>query len=81
MWIPFELAAEAPVSIKIYNISGQLVRTLDLGVRARGRYLGANNAAYWDGRNQSGVPIASGVYVYMLQAGQSVDTRKLVLLW
>ena len=81
VWIPFELAAEAPVSIKIYNISGQLVRTLDLGVRARGRYLGANNAAYWDGRNQSGVPIASGVYVYMLQAGQSVDTRKLVLLW
>ena len=80
VWIPFELAGETAVSIKIYNISGQLVRTLDLGVQPKGRYLSEKKAVYWDGRSHSGVPVGSGIYLYVLQTGEFAATRKMLLL-
>jgi hypothetical protein len=79
-WIPYALSEQAYVVIKIYNIAGQLIRTLDLGVKAPGTYLSKDRAAYWDGKDDAGDEVASGVYFYRLYAGDKVLTRKMVVL-
>jgi hypothetical protein len=79
-WIPYELAKDASVSLEIYNPKGQLVRHLELGFQERGRYTSRQKAAYWDGRNDLGEQAASGVYFYVLRAGDYTDTRKMVIL-
>ena len=79
-WIPFTLSEDRQVTISIYNIRGQLVRTLKLGSKARGAYLSKSQAAYWDGRNDSGDIVATGVYFYVLQAGDFTSIRKMMLL-
>ena len=79
-YIPFQLHASAQVSLSIYDVRGTLVRELDLGYRAAGRYRTSANAAYWDGRDQRGERVASGVYLYRLQAGPSAHARKMLLL-
>ena len=80
VWIPFELAAEAPVAIGIYNVTGQQVRRLDLGIRSRGQYSSRSQAAHWDGREESGEPVSSGVYFTVLRAGDFTATRKMTIL-
>jgi hypothetical protein len=79
-WIPFELSQEADVIIRIYNASGLLIRTLDLGHKAAGFYTGRDKAAYWDGHNAAGESVASGVYYYHLGAGDFSATRKMLIL-
>ena len=79
-WIPYKLAESTAVTIKIYNITGQLVRSLDLGQKDAGLYLSKDKAAYWDGRDNLGEKVSSGVYFYTLQAGQFRATRKMVIL-
>ena len=79
VWIPYELAEHASVSILIYSSSGQLVRTLDLGVKQRGRYTSKDKAVYWDGKNEVGESVASGVYFYSMKAGEFVAIRKMVV--
>ena len=80
VWIPYELEKESPVSIEIYNAAGQLVRTLDLGMQPRGRYVNKSKAVYWNGRSEFGERAASGVYFYVLKAGNFVSVRKMVIL-
>jgi hypothetical protein len=79
-WIPFELAQDASVRIEIYAVTGQLVRTLELGYRPAGYYLGRARAAYWDGRNEAGESVASGIYFYRLVAGRVSMIRRMVIL-
>jgi hypothetical protein len=79
-WIPYQLAQETPVQITIYNVRGQLVRELNLGVKPAGRYLDRRRAAYWDGRNNSGEFVASGLYWYQLQAGETRLTRSMIMV-
>ncbi len=78
-WIPYELVKEADVSIDIYNSTGRLVRTLKLGKQPRGRYVHKDKAGYWDGRTRLGERVASGVYFYVLKAGDFTATRKMVI--
>jgi steroid delta-isomerase-like uncharacterized protein len=78
-WIPFHLSDAAPVSIGIYNATGQLIRTLDLGHRDAGVYVSRSKAAYWDGKNEAGEAVASGIYFYSIAAGDFSATRKLVI--
>ena len=78
-WIPYQLAAPADVSIAIYAIDGKLIRRLDLGHQPVGIYESRSRAAYWDGRNQIGEPVASGVYFYTLSAGDFTATRKMLI--
>ncbi|MBC8273751.1 MAG: T9SS type A sorting domain-containing protein, partial [Chloroflexi bacterium] len=78
-WIPFQLAESAEVTIRIYNVAGQLVRTLNLGQKTAGRYLDKTRAAYWDGRNEQNEKISSGVYFYLIEAGNFRATKKLVV--
>jgi len=79
-WIPYELPKDAPVTISIYNIKGQLVRELSLGDKEAGYYVIKSKSAYWDGRNDCGERIASGVYFYRLQAGKFNAMRRMVIL-
>ena len=78
-WIPYQLAEPADVSISIYATDGKLVRTLDLGHQPVGIYESRSRAAYWDGRNAHGEPVASGVYFYTLTAGNFSATRKMLI--
>ena len=79
-WLPYQLAADVPVTFRIYNAHGQLMRELNLGTQAAGNYLSRDAAAYWDGRNQSGEMVSSGVYFYMLQAGTFQSTRRMLIV-
>ncbi|MEW5766144.1 MAG: right-handed parallel beta-helix repeat-containing protein [bacterium] len=80
VWIPFALLAETNVTIKIYTLSGELVRTLDLGKLEAGTYTSKSRAAYWDGKDSNGHEVASGVYLYQLIAGDVTSTRRMVVL-
>jgi hypothetical protein len=79
-WFPYSLADETDVTIRIYNASGQLVRTLNLGTKPAGSYFTKEKAAYWDGRDSLGQKVASGLYFYQLKAGEFTATRKMVIL-
>lgn len=79
-WIPYQLAEDVNVVIRIYNTFGQLIRTLDLGHNQAGFYANKEKAAYWDGRNEDGEQVSSGVYFYQIKAGDFVATKKFVML-
>ena len=79
-WIPYRLAEDAFVTLTIYDQGGQLVRTLDIGHRMAGFYETRSKAIYWDGRNQFGEQVASGVYFYHLSAGDYYATQKMLVL-
>ena len=78
-WMPYILSEDRPVTISIYNISGQLVRTLALGNKTIGVYVDQPKAAYWDGHDDAGEAVGSGVYFYQLRAGDFITTRKMVV--
>ena len=78
-WIPYQLAKPAEVTLNIYAVDGKLVRTLALGHQPVGSYQEKSRAAYWDGRNAVGEPVASGVYFYTLKAGDFAATRKMLI--
>ena len=78
-WIPFKLSKASDVTIRIYDSTGRLVRTLDLGHTAPGNYVSRGRAAYWDGRNQYGDKVSSGIYFYEMQAGSYRAIRKMVI--
>ncbi|MDE0483269.1 MAG: leucine-rich repeat domain-containing protein [Candidatus Poribacteria bacterium] len=79
-WIPYHLAKPADVTLKIYAANGAVVRTLALGHQSAGIYQSRNRAAHWDGRNSVGESVASGIYFYMLTAGDFTATRKMLIL-
>ena len=79
-WIPFELNESADVTVTIYNVHGSAVRAIELGARAAGTYSAPDRAAYWDGRNDDGETVGSGVYFAELKAGDTRRTQRLVLL-
>ena len=79
-WIPYDLAQDADIHIHIYNLKGQSIRQLTIGFQTVGVYRTQSHAAYWDGRNSVGEPVASGVYFYTLQAGQFKATRQMLIL-
>ena len=79
-WIPYDLAEDAYVHIHIHNSKGESIRRLPLGFQTTGTYRSQSRAAYWDGRNAVGEPVASGIYFYTFQAGQFKATRRMVIL-
>jgi hypothetical protein len=79
-WIPYRLAQSSDVEIRIYNVSGQLVRTIHVGKQSPGNYVTREKAAYWDGLNNKGEKVTSGVYFYQLLAGKNNLVRKMVIL-
>ena len=79
-WIPYQLAESAEVTLTIYDTNGQLVRHLALGHQAAGIYRSRSRAVYWDGRNQLGESVASGLYFYTLTANEFTATRRMLIL-
>ena len=79
-WIPYQLAEAADVSVTIYDIGGRLVRTVSVGFKPVGYYLTRERAAYWDGRNETGEPVSSGVYFLQFVAGDFTATQRVVVV-
>jgi flagellar hook assembly protein FlgD len=78
-WIPFDIAQDAEVTVRIYNFRGDVVRRLELGTLTAGAYRSRGDAVYWDGRNDSGEQAASGVYIVELRTGTERHARRMVL--
>lgn len=78
-WIPYQLAEPAKVIVRIYSVKGGLIRTLAMGHQPAGDYRSRSRAVYWDGKNEIGEPVASGVYFYTLTAGDFKATRKMLI--
>jgi len=73
--IRYDLKNNTEVSLEIFNLLGQKIRTLVSGLQEAGyREIG------WDGRNDSGIGVASGIYIYRIDAGDFIQTRKMVLM-
>ena len=79
-WIPFKLSKDSKVTIRIFNVAGQLVRTIEFGEKPAGYYINKEKAAHWDGRNNFGEAAASSVYFYQLTAGNFAVTRKMAIM-
>ncbi|HEX9970427.1 MAG TPA: FlgD immunoglobulin-like domain containing protein, partial [bacterium] len=72
--IPYQLGRRSMVSLEIFNVLGQRIRTLVHGVQSTGQY-----AVTWDGSDDAGKSVATGIYVCRFQAGEFIATRKLIL--
>ena len=79
-WIPYQLAEPAEVLLTIYAVNGMLIRTLALGHQPIGIYQDKKRAMYWNGENEIGESVASGVYFYTLTAGDFTATRKMLII-
>ena len=79
-WIPYHLAEAGAASLSIYDATGNLIRTLPLGYQQAGFYQNRGRAAYWDGRNVLGEPVASGIYFYQLTTPSFQQTRRMLIL-
>ena len=76
---PYRLGADAEVSLRIYDVQGQLMRRLDLGEQAAGDYSTREHAAFWDGRNTRGEQVSSGVYFYQLSTPTFDQMKRMVI--
>ena len=79
-WIPYRLAEDAFVTVTIYDQRGRVVRRLNIGHQTAAVYESRSKAIYWDGRNEVGDRVASGIYFYTLIAGDFSATRKMLIL-
>ncbi len=79
-WIPYQLAEDADVTLTIYNTRGVTVRRLDLGHQLAGYYTDRGKATYWNGRNDNGESVASGLYFYQLGTLSFSQIRRMVIV-
>ena len=79
-WIPFQLAQPTSVILRLYDFEGKVIRTIDLGYKKIGFYTATNRAIYWDGKNQLGESVSSGVYFYRLTTLDYDAVKKMVIL-
>ena len=73
--IPYDMLNEDYISIKIYNLRGCIVKVLVNGFKNVG-----NHVANWHGKNQKGISVSAGVYIYSIETGESRHTKKMILL-
>ena len=74
------MSSSAEVTINIYDVRGRLIRHLNLGQKPAGLYMNRENAAYWNGRSDTGELVSSGLYFYQLQAGDYSATKRMAIL-
>ena len=79
-WIPFELSQDSNVSVTIYNVAGTPVRSISMGYLQAGSYVSQSQAAYWDGKTDTGEVVSSGTYFYTLKTADYVSTQKMIIL-
>jgi len=78
-WLPYQLSYPSEVIIRIYRANGELIRMMDLGYREAGFYNDRQKSAYWDGTDDNGQRVSSGVYFYTIHAGSFSATRKMII--
>lgn len=78
-WIPFQLTDESAVTIRIYAPTGKVIRVLPLGTMPAGDFTSQSKAVYWDGRNELGESVGTGIYLYTINAGDFSTTRKMII--
>jgi len=78
-YIPFKLSAESNVTVEVYNILGQKVRTIDAGPRKADFYTKQEKALFWNLTNDQGQKVASGLYFYQIKAGEFKATKAMVV--
>ena len=79
-WIPFQLADDANVQLNIFEVSGNHVRSIDLGLTLAGSYVDRHRAIYWNGRTDLGEHVSSGIYFVQLMTNNTSETRRMVIL-
>ena len=79
-WIPYQLSESAEVVLHIYAANGKQVRKLTLGHQTAGIYQSRDRAAYWNGKNENGESVASGIYFFTLTTGKFTATRRMLLV-
>jgi hypothetical protein len=79
-WMPYQLAENKTVIIRIYDVKGRIIRTQEYGQRQAGYYVNRAQAAYWDGKNATGQAVSSGVYFYQLKAGEETAVRRMLIV-
>jgi len=79
-WIPYQLAHDADVVLRIYDISGKLVKRLHFGNKPAGMYMTKERAAHWNGKNNLGEHITSGIYFYEIEAGAFRALKKMIVV-
>jgi hypothetical protein len=79
-WIPYQLPQAAEVTIRIFDSLGRSVKTLHLGGKKAGAYIDKGRAAYWDGKNDKGELVSSGIYFYTVEAGKLKTTKKMIMM-
>ncbi|MAF08884.1 hypothetical protein CMK11_00380 [Candidatus Poribacteria bacterium] len=78
-WIPFQVADPSTMIVTIYDPRGRAVRTVDLGVVDSGFHVDRGDAVRWDGRNDAGETVGSGVYHVEMRAGDAHDVRRIAI--
>ncbi len=78
-WIAYKLAQESNVTIRIYDTNGKVVRTLQLGRKPAGVYVDGESAVYWDGKNDAGEAVLSGLYFYSLTTDEAIYTKRMAV--
>jgi hypothetical protein len=73
--LSYELAMDGEADLSIYSVLGEKVRTLKNGLHVKGRH-----TLTWDGNDESGNPVSSGVYYYQLNASKSAITKRMLLV-
>ncbi|MCD6507316.1 T9SS type A sorting domain-containing protein [Candidatus Poribacteria bacterium] len=79
-WISFQLSSPQEVAVHIYNVHGRLIRRIDLGKLPAGFYLRKDRAVYWNGRDETGGPVASGIYLHQLKLGRISYMKRMVII-
>ena len=78
-WMPYQLSEPSEVTLTVYSLTGEVIRRFALGHQSTGAYRSRSRAVYWDGANESGDAVASGIYFYTLTAGDFSATRKMLI--
>ena len=79
-WIPYRLSQPSSVTVVVYDATGQQIRHMDVGIQPVGDYTRKNHAIYWNGQNDFGEKVASGVYFYELITNHYDAIKKMVIL-
>jgi len=79
-WIPYQLSESSKVVLCIYNVKGDLIKTLPLGFKESGHYFSKEEAVYWNGCNQAGEKVASGIYFYQIKAADYRSVKRMFLV-
>ena len=79
-WIPYQLGEDSDITLRIYDTSGKIIRELFTGHQVAGYYINRGRAAYWDGKNDSGEKVASGVYFYELETQNFKKVKRLLII-